>query len=94
MCPDAAKFKIAPLQDEEHLKILFDNNVVTNVAARVPPLLRFRLQTTELLGLGSTLRKMIQVVKVKRNLLLHLCVHMDRRREHAPTHLLPWPPQR
>ena len=36
MCPDAAKFKIAPLQDEEDLKILFDKNVVTNVAAMVP----------------------------------------------------------
>ena len=37
MCPDAAKLRIAPLQDEEDLKILFDKNVVTNVAARVPP---------------------------------------------------------
>ena len=30
MCPEAAKFRIAPLQDEEDLKILFDKNVVTN----------------------------------------------------------------
>ena len=37
MCPEAAKFRIAPLQDEEDLKILFDKNVVTNVNARVPP---------------------------------------------------------
>ena len=37
MCPEAAKFRIAPLQDEEDLNILFDKNVVTNVAARVPP---------------------------------------------------------
>ena len=37
MCPEAAKFRIAPLQDEEDLKIIFDKNAVTNVTARVPP---------------------------------------------------------
>jgi hypothetical protein len=37
MCPEAAKFRIAPLQDEEDLKTIFDKNVVTNVTARVPP---------------------------------------------------------
>ena len=37
MCPEAAKFRIAPLQDEEDMKIIFDKNVVTNVTARVPP---------------------------------------------------------
>ncbi|CAM0906270.1 unnamed protein product [Alopecurus aequalis] len=37
MCPEAAKFRIAPLQDEEDLKTIFDKNVVTNIAARVPP---------------------------------------------------------
>ena len=37
MQPEAAKFRIAPLQDEEDLKIIFDKNVVTNVTARVPP---------------------------------------------------------
>jgi hypothetical protein len=37
MCPEAAKFRIAPLQDEEDLKVIFDKNAVTNVTARVPP---------------------------------------------------------
>jgi hypothetical protein len=37
MCPEAAKFRRAPLQDEEDLKIIFDKNAVTNVTARVPP---------------------------------------------------------
>jgi hypothetical protein len=37
MCPEAAKFWIAPLQDEEDLKVIFDKNAVTNVTARVPP---------------------------------------------------------
>jgi hypothetical protein len=37
MCPEAAKFRIAPLQDEEDMRIIFDKNVVTNVTARVPP---------------------------------------------------------
>jgi hypothetical protein len=37
MCPEAAKFRIAPLQDEEDMRIIFDKNAVTNVTARVPP---------------------------------------------------------
>jgi hypothetical protein len=37
MCPEAAKFRIAPLQYEEDLKVIFDKNAVTNVTARVPP---------------------------------------------------------
>ncbi|CAM0905062.1 unnamed protein product [Alopecurus aequalis] len=37
MCPESAKFRIAPLQDEEELKTLFDKNVVTNSEAKVPP---------------------------------------------------------
>ena len=37
MCPEATKFRIAPFQDAKDLKILFYKNVVTNVAARVPP---------------------------------------------------------
>jgi hypothetical protein len=37
MCPEAAKFRVAPLQDEEDLREIFDKNVVTNVLARVPP---------------------------------------------------------
>jgi hypothetical protein len=37
MCLEAAKFWIAPLQDEEDLKVIFDKNDVTNVTARMPP---------------------------------------------------------
>ena len=36
MCPEAAKFRTSPLQDEDDMKIIFDKNVVTNVTARVP----------------------------------------------------------
>ena len=37
MCPEAYKFRKAPLQDEDDLRVIFDKNVVTNVHARVPP---------------------------------------------------------
>ena len=35
MCREAAKFRTTPLQDEDHMKIIFDKNDVTNVIARV-----------------------------------------------------------
>src|SRR6266540_765857 len=37
MCPEAYKFRKAPLQDADDLREIFDKNVVTNVLARVPP---------------------------------------------------------
>ncbi|XP_024311862.1 L10-interacting MYB domain-containing protein-like [Brachypodium distachyon] len=36
-CPDASKFRNAPLQDEEKMAIIFDKHCVTNEHARVPP---------------------------------------------------------
>lgn len=47
MCPEAAKFRIAPLLDEENLKTIFDRNVVTNVTARVPPSSQVRASNAE-----------------------------------------------
>jgi hypothetical protein len=47
MCPEAAKFRIAPLQDEQDLYTIFDKNAVTNVTARVPPSSHVRASEAE-----------------------------------------------
>jgi hypothetical protein len=47
ICPEAAKFRIAPLQDEEDMKIIFDRNAVTNMTARVPPSSQVRASQVE-----------------------------------------------
>ena len=51
-CPEAAKFRLAPLQDEEDMKIIFDKNAVTNITARVPPSSQSRINIDEDVGSG------------------------------------------
>ena len=51
-CPEAAKFRLAPLQDEEGMKIIFDKNDVTNITARVPPSSQPRIIIDEDVGSG------------------------------------------
>ena len=51
-CPEAAKFRVAPLQDEEDMKIIFDKNAVTNITARVPPSSQSRINIDEDVGSG------------------------------------------